>query len=87
MSALLHALVSMFPSHYPKSIDGPSTSVEANDELLPVTSYACQWKPPRKSKECTTKLSEATFEKYAYGREEKHSLKLLEDYDPKTDRL
>ncbi len=42
----LHALVSMTPSEFqlPGS-DGTSTAHD--DEVLPITSYACQWNVPR----------------------------------------
>ena len=51
---------------------GPDGARE-EEEALPVTSYICQWKRPRKRKESTMKMSEAIFEKHihVYGRTKK----------------
>ena len=46
VSALLHALVALTPSHFT-----PSTVPSAEEvEEIPCTSYLCQWKVPRKRK-------------------------------------
>jgi hypothetical protein len=55
----------------------------AEDEAVPVTSRPCQWKPPRKRKESTMPIAEASFEKHVYGREKKRKVKPLEDFDPR----
>ena len=55
----------------------------SDDEALPVTSYACQWKVPSTRKYCTLPLSKVVFEKHSYGRERKRSLKLMEEFDPR----
>ena len=84
MSGLLHALVAMSPSFPSHSVMDPSTSTsEPEEEALPITSYACQWKPPRKRKESTLRMSEATFHKPVYGREKRRSSKPLEEFDPR----
>lgn len=80
MSGLLHALVGMCANHF-----GPPSHpsvYELEEEALPVTSYACQWKPPRKRKLSTLPISEAKFEKHVYGRKRK-AFKPLEDFDPR----
>ena len=41
---------------------GPSTPV-VHDKDIPVTSYACQWKPPRKRKQSNLPISDAKFVK------------------------
>lgn len=83
VSALLHALVSMTASQFqlhPK--ESPSTALTTDEESQPVTSLPCQWKPPRKRKESTLPLSEASFEKHEFSKE-KRKVKLLEDFDPR----
>ena len=50
---------------------------------LPVTSYRCQWVQPRKRKESSTKMADASFRKHVYGREHEHSLQPIEDFDPR----
>lgn len=82
VSGLLHALVAMCPSSFQTPAANFSTS-ETEEEILPITSYACQWKPPRKRKQSTLKMSEATFQKHVYGQERKRSFKPLEDFDPR----
>ena len=52
-------------------------------EILPVTSYPWQWKPPRKRKESNIKISEAKFEKHVYGTLKKRDLLSLEEFDPR----
>jgi len=51
------------------------------EESLPVTSFACQWKPPRKRKESAIHVSETTFEKHVYGKAGKRSYQKLEDFE------
>ena len=82
VSGLLHALVAMSPSFPSHSVMDPSTS-EPEEEALPITSYVCQWKPPRKRKESTLQMSEATFHKPVYGREKRRSSKPLEEFAPR----
>ena len=79
VSALLHALVSLSPSTY----SAGSAPDASDDEALPVTSFACQWKVPSRRKDCTLPLSKVVFEKHSYGRERKRSLKLMEEFDPR----
>ena len=66
-----------FPDHSSGGEDPEAT------EVLPVTSYACQWKPPRKRKESNLKISEARFEKHVYGKLKKRGLSSLEEFDPR----
>ena len=82
MSALFHALVALCPKEFQTTITIPAAS-EQEEEVLPITSYACQWKPPRQRKQSTLKVSDAKFQKYVYGMEKKHELKPLEEFDPR----
>ena len=82
VSGLLHALVAMSPSFPSHSVMDPSTS-EPEEEALPITSYVCQWKPPRKRKESTLQMSKATFHKPVYGRKKRRSSKPLEEFAPR----
>ena len=59
--------------------DGDS---EPHEPLL-ITSFACQWKLPRKRKESTAEIADVTFQKHVYGRTIKHTLKPLSDFDPR----
>ena len=87
MSGLLHALVSMSESelHIFKRPTAASTSLE--EEVLPVTSYACKWNVPKKRKVSTLRMSEATFKKHVYGKETKRHLQPLEEFDPRPVEL
>ena len=76
VSALLHGLLSISPHNF---ISRSEDTEE--DDTLPCTSYLCQWKPPRKRKESTTKISEVVFQKHTYGKESKRSYGSLEDFD------
>ena len=85
VSAILHALVSMTPNEFP--VPGNETmntdSSSEKEEVLPVTSYACKWKVPRKHKDSAMQMADAVFHKHVYGRERKCTLKPLEDFDPR----
>ena len=59
------------------------TSSSADAETLPITSFACKWKAPRKRKESNAKMSDVSFTKHVYGRTVKHDLKSLNEYDPR----
>lgn len=43
-------------------------TIDESDEHLPVTSYPCLWKAPRKRKQTNVRLADASFEKHVYGR-------------------
>ena len=45
---------------------------ESEEDALPITSYICML-PPRKRKESTMKMAEATFHNHVYGKERKRS--------------
>ena len=38
---------------------------------------------PRKRKESNAKMADASFRKHVYGREHKHAMQPIEDFDPK----
>ena len=82
VSALLHALVSVTTPQFQLQ---PSESPEVllnSEEVVPVTSRPCEWKPPKKRKESTMALSDTSFEKPECGKEKKRKLEPLEDFDP-----
>ena len=64
----------------------PGPSHRDVDEDLPVTSYPCQWKEPRKRKQSNLKLSDAKLEKHMYGKPKKVSLSPLEEFDPRPSK-
>ena len=82
VSGLLHALVALSPSEFipPERVGG---SRDSSDDDLPITLYKCQWVQPKKRKESNTKMADANFEKHVYGRERKHSMHSIEDFDPR----
>ena len=53
------------------------------ESVQPITSYLCKWNVPRKQKQSNLAISEATFRKHLYGRERKHDLKSMQDFDPR----
>ena len=65
----------------------PTSSVSNLDEDLPVTSYPCQWRAPKKRKRSTLRFADSVFEKHVYGKVKKRRLKPLEDFDPRPDRF
>ena len=82
---LLHALASLTSSH--QQHVGDSLALPDDEEALPVTSYLCQWNAPRKRKESNMPISEAVFQKHVYGRQHKHKLKPIEEFDPRPVEL
>ena len=81
---MLHALVSICIADFQFASSSRTHEDTVDEEpTLPVTSYLCQWKAPRKRKESALKMSESTFEKHVYGRVRKYERKPLEDYDPR----
>ena len=79
MSALLHALTSVTANH---TVQVPAPVSDA-EEPSPVTSYLFQWNIPCKRKENNMLRSDAVFQKHVYGRQRKHELKAIEDFDPR----
>ena len=65
---------------FPSQTSNPASEQE---EVLPITSYACQWKAPKKRKENSLPFSEANFHKHVYGKQRKRALKPLEDFEPR----
>lgn len=84
ISALLHALASLTPAVIGTG-NGNDTSDEENTSL-PITSHLCQWNVPKKRKESNLTVTEAAFKKHVYGRERKHELKSMADFDPRPER-
>ena len=85
VSALLHALASLTTSH--QQHVGDSLTLSDDEETLPITSYLCQWKAPRKRMESNLPISEAVFQKHVYGRQRKYELKPIGDFDPRPVEL
>ena len=80
--SVLHALVALSPHPVQGQTTTTSSQADKEDEPLPITSFACQWKPPRKHKESNLQITEASFPKHVYGRERKYQLLSLADFDP-----
>ena len=79
VSALLHALASLSSPVNQQHID-----VSSDEEApLHITSYLCKWNAPSKRKESRLPIVEAVFQKHVYGRQRKHELKSMEDFDPR----
>ena len=71
VSALLHALVALCLKEFQTTIAIPAES-EQEEEVLPITSYACWWKRPCQRKQSMLKVSDAKFQKHVYGMDKKH---------------
>ena len=82
MSGLLHALVTLSRSESVPPAVADRRDDDSEDEL-PVTSYKYQWVEPRKRKESNAKMADASFRKHIYGREHKHAMQPIEDFDPR----
>ena len=83
VSALLHALVAMTPTEFLQHPIPSSETTSDETENLPVASYPCQWKQPKKRKESTLRMGDTIFEKHVLGREHKRKLVAVEDFDPR----
>ena len=81
MSAVLHALVAMTTTEFQLQPNLPEISTD--EEVLPVTSYPCQWKQPKTRKDSTLPMSGVVFEKHTYEKMQKRTPKLTEDFDPR----
>ena len=84
VSALLHALVA---ATFIEFTIRPTSSASNSEEDLPVTSYSCQWKAPKKCKQSTLHFADSVFEKHVYGKVKKRRPELLEDFDPRPDKF
>lgn len=82
VSGLLHALVAMCLSQVSKVDTGD------HEDPLPIIiiSFACRWKQPRKHKDSSMKMSEATFQKHVHGRQVKHTLQSISEFDPRPSK-
>ena len=81
VSGLLHALVSI--TQEPFAAASGMSETEDEETPLPITSFACAWKPPRKRKETNARISDLKIEKHVYGRVRKHNLNSIGDFDPR----
>ena len=83
ISALLHALSAVNP----RVPTIPHISDSAVEDEIPCTSLPCQWKPPRKRKESTLRISDATFEKHDYAKPVKRKISPVENFDPRPEKF
>lgn len=74
----------MTPLPFP--VTSSSVTDDEDADSVPVTSLPCRWKTPRKRKESNLKISDATFEKHAYGKTKKVKLLPIENYDPRPEK-
>ena len=85
VSALLHCLAALTSSltncHIDTSIQ--DCSDDDSETVLPITSFLCQWKAPKKRKENNLQISQTNFQKHLYDRERKYDRKSLQDFDPR----
>ncbi len=59
--------------------------VDSDEESLPCTSQPCRWKPPKKRKESTLRIADATFVKHDYAKPNKKKIRQVEDFDPRPE--
>ena len=55
--------------------------VDSDGESLPCTFLPCHWKPPKKCKESTLCLANATFVKHDYAKPHKKKVRQVENFD------
>ena len=79
----MHALVAMTTAGF--QVQPATVSAVSDDEevALPLTSYLCQWKVPKKRKESSIPMSAAVFEKHEFDKQKKIKISLIEDFDPR----
>lgn len=83
VSAVLHALVALTTNGVQlQPTPDPIVFSDDEDEAIPVTSYLCQWKVPKKRKESHLPMSDAVFKKHDFQKQQKRRINLTEDYDP-----
>ncbi len=46
----------------------------------------CAWNVPKKRKASALKMSDATFEKYEFGKQKKYNILEMETFDPQPER-
>ena len=88
VSAVLHALVAMTTSGsqlrlQPTCTTASTVQSDDEEEVMPVTSYLCQWKVPKKRKDSSLPMSAAIFQKHDFQKQKKRSISLTEDFDPR----
>lgn len=84
VSAVLHALVAMTVKHFQVQPSLSSTlDADGDSDAMPITSYLCQWKVPKKRKESKIPMSGAVFEKHDYHKQKKRKIDLVEEFDPR----
>ena len=84
VSAVLHALVAMTTAGFkPQSTTVQTILADDEEEVMPVTSYLCQWKVPKKRKESNLPMSAAVFEKHDFQKQRKRRISPTEDFDPR----
>ena len=81
---MLHALVAMTTAGFkPQSTTVQTILADDEEEVMPVTSYLCQWKVPKKRKESNLPMSAAVFEKHDFQKQRKRRISPTEDFDPR----
>ena len=83
VSAVLHALAALSPASFQLRPNSSPANDSDDEDSTPVTSLPCQWKRPKKRKESTLPISEATFEKHDYTKPIKKKIKSVENFDPR----
>ena len=88
VSAVLHYLVGLKGHHFmtPSQQETSDSENEDNQQPLPVTSFQCQWKQPRKRKESNLRISEVAFKKHQFG-PQKRKRDTIEEFDPRPIHL
>lgn len=82
VSALLHALSALNTPSFKPGVTA-SDSDDEDETAVPCTSQPCHWKQPKKRKDSTLRLSDASFEKHDYAKPVKRKIRPVEDFDPR----
>ena len=83
VSAVLHCLVALRGHKFMTPATESTSELSGDDDQpLPITSFACQWKQPKKRKETNLKISDADFSKHQFG-DRKRTYESMNEYDPR----
>jgi len=72
----------------PTEIDSTANADDHNAssvQPVPVTSLECQWNKRRRRKNNKAEVSNVAFKKHVYGRQRKHQLEPINDFDPRPE--
>jgi len=80
VSAVLHYVVGLKGHQFMSPSQHETSDASDDQQPLPVTSFLCQWKQPKKRKESNSRIGEVQFKKHQFGPQKKKQ-DSIEDLD------